>query len=355
MIEHFILLALAFFAFLLAVDRNRFKIGTFISATLFWIVAYTLVTFRADSVGNDTHAYIEYFVTCLQFDNYSEFMDWGSGRFEIGFATFSYLISKITDNYTGFFAICNLLYFGATIYFFRASTTNKNVWILAWFLTGMYYNLFNTLRASMAVVFIYFLAADFLKEKKIRALVWYVLAASMHVSALATGIIFFLKSKYVSKILVHEFVLLIAFGIVGAFFAQFMSLLPNYYSDYYFESEYGQGSTRIASIVDFVILGVLYLLSYRTEIKDWINHDFFKIMFLFSIGMSFFGLFLPIFNRIEFFFKPFAIVYVLNTFRYKSQWKQILIIITFGVLAVYQVVAFIIRPDWLGIFPYYFK
>ena len=78
-------------------------------------------------------------------------------------------------------------------------------------------------------------------------------------------------------------------------------------------------------------------------------------MFLFAIGMSFLGLFLPSFNRVEFFFKPFMIVYVLNIFKYQAKWRQYLIIAVFCILAIYQVVAFIVRPEWLGIFPYSFR
>lgn len=355
MIEHFILIGLAFFSFLFSVDKNQFRSGIFISTSLFFLVAYILVTFRAENIGNDTGAYVEYFESCLQFNSYSEFLDFGSGRFEKGYATYSYLISRIIDDYTGFFAICDILYLGITIYFFRSFVFNKNVWILPWFMLGLYYSLFNTLRASMAIIFVYLFAVDFWKNKKFRSICWYVLAASMHVSALVTGVIFFLKSKYVNKILSHEIILIISFGIMGIFFSQLMSILPDYYSNYYFESKYGQGSTRIASIVDLVIFSSLYLLSYCKNAKDWSAHNFFKVMFLFSIGMSFLGLFLPSFNRVEFFFKPFALIYVLNTFKYQSRLRQVLIIAVFCGIAVYQVVAFIIRPEWLGIFPYSFR
>lgn len=56
MIEHFILAALAFISFLFAVDKNKFRSGIFISSALFFLLAYILVTFRAENVGNDTGA-----------------------------------------------------------------------------------------------------------------------------------------------------------------------------------------------------------------------------------------------------------------------------------------------------------
>jgi hypothetical protein len=355
MIEHYILLALAFLPFLFAIDKNQYKIYAAFSLVIFFFVAYILVTFRAPSIGNDTMAYIDYFNTSWSYNNYTEFMEYGSGRFEAGYATLSYLLSHVTDDYTVFFGICNLIYFAATIIFFRATCFNKYVWILPWFLIGMYYDLFNTLRASMAMIFVYLTAVTFLKGSKGKSFLCYLLAVSMHVSAVATGILFFIKSKYISKLLSHEIVFLLMFGLLGVFFSQFMSLLPDYYSNYYFESEYGQGQVRIASISDMLMLTSLYIFSYRKELKEWKNHDFFKIMFLFAMGMSFLGLFLPSMNRVEFFFKPFALVYILNTFHCHPLWRKLLIIFVFVILAVYQIVAFIIRPEWLGIFPYSFR
>jgi hypothetical protein len=355
MIEHYILLLLAFCTFLFAVDKNQYKIGTVFSSVIFFVIAYILVTFRASSVGSDTIPYIEYFRDSWAYDSYTDFMDYGRGRFEVGYATLSYLISRLTDDYTVFFGICNFIYFIATILFFRFNCHNKYAWILPWFVLGMYYDLFNTLRASMAMLFVYLTAIAFLRGSRGRSILYYALAASMHVSAIPTAVMFFLKSKYVNKLLSHEIVLLIMFGLLGAFFSQFMSLLPDYYSNYYFESEYGQGAVRIASISDMVMLVSLYLLSYRKSLTEWKDHDFFKIMFLFAMGMSFLGLFLPSMNRVEFFFKPFALVYVLNTFRHHQLWRKLSIILVFIALAIYQIVAFIIRPEWLNIFPYSFR
>lgn len=355
MVEHFILLTLAFFSFLFAADEKKSRYGILVSSVIFFLFAYILVTFRAENVGNDTGAYVDYFRECLRFDSYQEFLDFGSGRFEKGYATFSYMVSRIVDDYTGFLAICNMLYLGSTIYFFRSCLLNKDIWVLPWFLIGMYYSLFNTLRACMAIVFIYLFAVSFIKGNKLKSIFFYLVSFSMHTSAVISGVIFFLKSKYIAKLLSHEIISILIFAGLGFFFAQFMSLVPEYYSNYYFESQYGQGGTRIASVADLLMVVSLYVLSRRSQIDEWREHDFFKIMFLLTIGMSFLGLFLPSFNRIEFFFKPFMLVYILNSFRFQTRWRKFLIIGVFLIISVYQIVAFIIRPDWLGIFPYSFR
>lgn len=352
---HFLLLFLAFCTFLFAVDKNQFKKGIFFSAILFWIVAYILVTFRAENIGNDTPAYIVYFQDCLLYDSLHDYLEFGSGRFEKGFAILSFLCSRVSGNFTVFFAFCNLLYFAVTMRFFRYFSVNKNAWILPWFLAGMYYNLFNTLRSCMAIIFIYLFILDFMQNKKIKSLMWFGVAVSMHISALTAGIVFLTKSSKMRKIFSHEIILLTVFGLIGIMFAQFMTLLPNYYSDYYFESEYGQGPTRIASMVDLAFLGGLYILSRVRKIATWEHHDLFKILFLNAIGMSFLGLFLPSFNRVEFLFIPFALIYIINTFKYHTGWKKLMIVLMFSALTVYQIVAFLIRPEWLGIFPYTFK
>lgn len=352
---HFLLLFLAFITFLFSVDKNQIKIGIALTTAIFWIFAYVLVTFRAENIGNDTLAYADYFRDSLLYDSLHEYIEFGSGRFEKGFAILTFLISRISENSTIFFAICNALYFSATIYFFRHFSFNKNAWILPWFLVWMYYNLFNTLRSCMAIVFIYFFMLDFLQNKKIKSLIWFGVAASMHVTALSAGIIFLLKSSKIKKILSHDIILLLTFGLIGIMFAQVMTLLPSYYSNYYFKSEYGQGPTRIASIVDLVFLSSLYLLSRLKRLDVWEYHDTFKVMYLYAIGMSFLGLFLPNFNRIEFLFMPFVLIYIINTFKYHAAWRKILIVLIFCAMAVYQVIALIIRPEWLSIFPYAFK
>jgi len=54
------------------------------------------------------------------------------------------------------------------------------------------------------------------------------------------------------------------------------------------------------------------------------------------------------------FFIPLTIVYVVNVFKYLSPLKKYGLEILYTLLAVYQIVAFIIRPEWLNLFPYSF-
>lgn len=72
------------------------------------------------------------------------------------------------------------------------------------------------------------------------------------------------------------------------------------------------------------------------------------------VGISFLGLIFNPFNRIERFFIPFGIVYISNSFAYLNSFRRIGVICLIGLLAIYQVVTFVVRPDWLQLFPYTF-
>lgn len=354
MIEHYILLGLAGLSFLFSVDKNRLKLKGLIwlSTILFFLYAYILVVFRDTGIGNDTNAYVDFFYLANQFDSINEFFDYS--RFEKGYVLLNYLISRITEDYTLYFIIFYLIYFICTIRFFREFSFNKTSWILPWFLLNIYYSSFNVMRAAMALAFVYLFVGYFLKGKRIKAIISYIVAFSMHVTAIPMGIVFVLKNKYIRKILSHEMIFIIGFGIIGAFFSQLLNLLPDYYANYA-NSDYASGSARIANIADFILVASLYFLSKKNNLGNWDLAPQFRILFMCTVGMSFLGIVFPGSIRIEEFFKPFALIYVLNTFQYQSHFRRIGIVFVFIGIAMYQIIAFIIRPEWLNIFPYSFR
>ena len=77
---------------------------------------------------------------------------------------------------------------------------------------------------------------------------------------------------------------------MAIFMSQIMSYMPEAYSHYYFDSEYGEGSVRIASIVDFIFnLSFYILVAWKTPFI-WNKQKEFQILFLMLVGISFLGL-----------------------------------------------------------------
>lgn len=59
-------------------------------------------------------------------------------------------------------------------------------------------------------------------------------------------------SKLLERVMRNKFILTISFIAIALFLNQIMTYIPDVYSHYYFDSEYAEGSVRIASIIDFI-------------------------------------------------------------------------------------------------------
>lgn len=355
MIIHFILLLLALVLFIFSLDEKNFKITSFVLFCLFIVSSFILVSFRSETVGNDTVAYIQFFHISSYYDSLHALLD--DTRFEPGYVILNYMVSRLSDDYTIFFLTYSFINFACTVYFFRKYCFNKIAWPILWLIWGTFYWSFSAVRASIAGCLIYMFFDAFLQNRIKRAIIWLLIAGSFHVSALVSGICLIVKLPVFNKIKKHPLIVAIGFLCIGVGLGQLISLLPAYYSNYYTDSAYSEGGMRIASLMDFLILGFCYITTRANpeDIKKWQYEADFKLFFLLALGFSFLGLLFNPFNRIEKFFIPSVIIYMMNSYKYLTQLKKIGLILGSCILCLYQIVAFLIRPEWLGIFPYTFK
>lgn len=355
MIIHFILLLLALVLFILSLDEKNFKITTFVLFCLFIVLSFVLVSFRSETVGNDTVGYAQFFHISGYYESFHVLLD--ETRFETGYVFLNYIVSRLSDDYTIFFLTYSFINFACTVYFFRKYCFNKNAWPILWIIWATFYWSFSAIRASIAVCLTYMFFDAFLRNRIKKAIIWLLIAGSFHVSALVAGICLIVKLPVFSKIKRYPFLVAAGFLCIGVGLGQLISLLPVYYSSYYTDSAYSEGGMRIASLMDFLMLSFCYITTRANpdRIKSWKYVSDFNLFFLLAIGFSFLGLLFNPFNRIEMFFVPPAIIYMMNSYRYLSQIKKIGLILGSCVVCLYQIVAFLIRPEWLGIFPYTFK
>lgn len=364
MAVHFILLILSLILLLFAVDKNKFQLPTIMLFTAFIVLAFIFATFRDETVGNDTGGYVQFFQLSSLYDSFSSLLD--TTRFEPGYVLLNYIVSRFTDDYTVFFFVYDTINFACTIYFFRTYCLNKNAWPFLWLIWGTLYWSFSAVRAALAMclLFLYFDAV--LKNKLFRAIIWLIIATSFHYSALVCGLILFLRLPLLQKIKRHKFLLVMGFLFIGIFLGKLMSFLPDTYSGYYTNSQWAEGGVRVASIMNFIFLGMTYVSS-SIKLNNGINnisnnggsswkyyYDF-RSIFLIGLGFSFLELFFNQFNRIEMFFIPLISVYIVDSFRYVNLTKKIALITIMAIVMIYQIYAFIIRPEWLSIFPYTFR
>lgn len=355
MIIHFILLLLALALFIFSLDKRNFRITTFVLFCLFIVLSFILVSFRSEMVGNDTAGYVQFFHISGYYDSLHALLN--DTRFEPGYVFLNYIVSRLSADYTIFFLTYNLINFVCTVYFFRKYCFNKNAWPILWLIWATFYWSFSAIRASMAVCLVYMFFDAVLQNKIKKAILWLLIAGSFHSSALVAGICLIVKLPVFREVKKHPFLLVIVFLCLGAALGQLISLLPDYYSGYYTNSAYAEGGMRIASLMDFLMLSFCYIVtrpSYNS-IEEWQYAIEFNLFFLLAIGFSFLGLLFNPFNRVEMFFIPMAIVYMVNSCRYISQLKKMGLILGSCIVGTYQIVAFLIRPEWLSIFPYSFR
>lgn len=349
---HFMLLFMAIMLFLFSIDKNNYKNVTFFLAIIFWGSVFFLSAFRSETVGNDTIRYVDFFRSFFYVEDPWDII--ANTRFEPGYSLMNYIISRFSQSYTSLLFISALINMICALYFYTSNCDNKYSWCLLWLITGLCYWSWSAVRASLAISFIYIFANNVLKDKRTKALFWLFLACMFHYSAIVCSIILLLKSKILNRILEKKALLAIFFVIISICMNQVMSYVPEAYSHYYFDSEYGEGPVRIASIIDFIFNFLFYILAaWRIQCVSNKQKQI-QVLFFILVGISFLGLIFNPFNRIERFFIPFGIVYISNTFKYLNDFRKCGVVILMVLLAIYQVVTFVVRPDWLQLFPYTF-
>ncbi|ADB46970.1 hypothetical protein Acfer_0571 [Acidaminococcus fermentans DSM 20731] len=349
---HFILLFMAVALFLFSIDKNNYKFAVFLLALAFLGSTFFLSAFRAETVGNDTIRYVDFFRSFFYVDDPWEIVS--NTRFEPGYSLLNYIISRFSMDYTALLFVSASINLICTFYFYRSNCENKYSWCLLWFVSGLCYWSWSAVRASLAISFIYIFADDVLKGKKKQSLFWLFLATMFHYSSLVCSIILLLRSKILNRLLENKIILTVIFIFLAIFMNQIMSYIPESYSHYYFDSEYGEGPVRIASIVDFIFNVSFYILVAWKIPLIWNKQKEMQFLYFILVGISFLGLIFNPFNRIERFFVPFGIIYISNSFKYISYIRKIGVICLIVLLSAYQIVTFIVRPDWLQLFPYEF-
>ncbi|STO38099.1 Uncharacterised protein [Gallibacterium anatis] len=346
MIEHYILLFLSS----LTLYRSRYpelKLILLLFKKIFLISAFFFISLRSFNVGNDTLNYLELFQSVA----YNTFIDYlSSTRFEVGFMFWNYFSYKyLTENFTIYLFCVNLFYFITSIYFYN-KYSKRSYWVFLWFVFGLYYAMFTTMRACLALSFIYLVIDALFENKRLRFVLFSFLAILFHSSSALIILILLGVNRKTYFIFKHKVFLLVVAGISAYFLNIFVSFF-SYYS-HYLDTKYV--GLRLASIFNFMILLGLYVLSYSKKINE--DTFLFKInsFFYCQVLISFAAIQFNLLDRFSLFLYPFVIVYLCLIYSKLKLDKRMLIILLISVLIVYQIFIFVYRPDWKGIYPYHF-
>lgn len=346
--------------------ENKVKKGFYIK--LMFGLFIVLSAFRSIRVGNDTPEYIRLF------NEIAVTGDISKSRYEMGYLYLNKFLSLISSHsQVIIIATSVIIMLGFARFIYKYS---NNVWLSVYlFFTMGYFGMsMNTIRLNIAIVIILF-SYDFLTEKKLFQFVSIVLLASLfHITALI-----FLLAWPITKLKVNfNTISFLVVGSLALFFAfpiflqVALSLFPNY--QYYLGSSYLDGSTKIASVMNFLVDGSIVLLGissgyFKKPEEENTQSDLFKSngneinygnemlpLLLASLVITFISFKFSLLDRAGDYFAVFTLVYLPNSINYIHD-RYLRLWITYSVVVLffaYATTILIVRPEWNVIYPYSF-
>lgn len=343
-----------------------------VSKKIYLILTFGLFTFlsafRSSSVGNDTTEYIRIFNDISFTGDISIY----SRRYELGYLYFNKLLSIVSSNYQLIIIITSIIIMvGFGLFIYRYS---NNLWLSVYlfFTLGYFGRSMNTIRLNIAIAIVLF-SYDFLREKKIIKFIITVFFASLFHR---TAIIFLLAWPIIKLKFSHK---TIGAAIVGSlsFYTFFPAILqmvlrffPTY--QYYLGSSYLDGSTRLASVMNFLVgLSILafsvYINYHNKNINSELNikhgnsfndndNENMVLFLLSGVSITLVSFNFSLLDRIGEFFFVFSIVYLPNSVKCIRD-VNVRILLSFIIVVLffaYATTIQIVRPEWNVIYPYSF-
>lgn len=359
---HFLLIALLGFGALVSNTRKNDAGKSFILGLVF-IVFLLLAGLRIDTVGNDTTNYAEYFAKIIDCDDLSQVF--ATSRYEIGFSAVTFFITRLTDNFNLFLLMATAFYLFSVCRFVKAYALSYSSVILLSFGLSMLYDPLVTLRQCMAVGVFLFAIKPFVEREPLHYFSLILLACTFHLSAVILFPAYFLpKLRFTAASDYLRLLLMLALcaATVGVVLRLFVGIFP-YYA-HYFETVYGGGGVRLASILLLCVrlaLFVLALLSNwhlyqgsveKSDEKSDVILRFNSLMAA-DLVVAASSLSFNLLDRIEAYFVLPFIVVISNAINYRKNINgRICNLLAILISFVYITVLLVFRSEWFGIFPY---
>ena len=275
-------------------------------------------------------------------------------RFESGFVTMCYFLSKISKDYQLLLMFTSVIIFGGVSFFIKKNSKDIPLSIYL-FITLNYFGMYmNVMRQALAISIILIAYETFLKQKKtLQFLLLVILSSFFHRSALiALFIPLILKLNFKPKWMFLSFVFGTSFFLVGPKIISYISTLVGYEgyitkSDYFSSNYYG-------ALLLFAMNLLFFLFCFFKRKKfDENEMNLLKISYI-SLIISLCTMKISIIGRISEYFSIFNIILVSNAMTYiriaknRLVTKTIIIVLLFlqwFCIAIY-------RPEWHGVVPY---
>ena len=341
-------LIMVLIAFLGCNERYK-KIKFYVSSS----VLFSLMAFKSENVGNDTHNYVEFFYRLKYIDNYIDQFS----RFEMGYQLYVKFIGMVFDNVQWLFFITAIICIGSMTYIIKKLSLN---WLYSLFLlVGLrfYYFFLSGLRQSIAVSIVCVSFTLYLQNKKKLFYILILVASLFHFSALIFLLTPVLVKIKVNKNLIIKFlvVLLVCYFSFDQILGGFLYLLPSYYS-HYLDTK-AAGVNNIGNFIGAIIPICFVLIALSEKIKDKLKYyDIYIVFLLMASAISFLATRASILDRFVQYFWIFSIISITNIiFSFNDKLKRsIVYIVTTAIVIIYNLTLLYFRPEWHHIVPYTF-
>jgi hypothetical protein len=362
-----ILVLLGLLVYFNGASKSKDKFFIFITFMVFFILS----AFRSENIGNDTFRYIYLFERVVNEVGLSHF----ATGYESGYIYLNKIISLISPKPQTFLIITSAIIMTGFAFFIYKKSNNVFLSVFLFYTLGFFGSSLNILRQYIAILLI-LLAYEYIRKRKpLASIVLILLASQFHATAiigLLLLLIPYIRFNYKTIILFISFsgLIYLAFGNVINFI---FTISPKY--NVYLGSAYFEGGIRLASILNFCIILMIFALGLfinnNNPTKKYFNNGkgedkkdrslisdeyAMQYLMLFSVCITFISLKFNLIERLSEYFFIFSIIYlpnILSKIRDKNLYRiSVYLVAVFSFI--YITVIFIFRPEWNRIFPYEF-
>ncbi len=328
-------------------------------ASISFLILGVFVLFRGEEVGNDT---LSYLLLYQEFTNASVNIEYYAVRFEIGYLLLNKICTYISSNLQTIIIISGLITTIGYWYFIKKYSRSICLSLLMFICLRYYDQTMNIIRECIAIAIIFYSYRFIVKRNFFKFIICILLATCFHKTAIVFTIAYFVTLFRLSKkTLLILFIVSMGFMFsFGSIFQQILQIFDNY--SYYDGGEYAVGGIRIATILQLIIQGALFIISLviRKNIGNEIlikrGYDSMLMIWAIAISITIVATQFNLLDRVAVYFNVFSIIVFPNILSEVKniRHREILYILTITFLITYYCFILTYKPEWNRIYPYYF-
>ena len=348
----FMYLALLAFLSFYFEERKR-EINVLIFPTFIFFLLFDGL--RKSTVGGDLSVYVSIFEqNALKLPELSKIF---KSRFEVGYIFSNQLIRSMTENYS--ILLFLFAFLTLWIWFYVLEKYSKNVYMsLIIYLSslGMFLYSLSNIRQGLAVAFgflgFYFLS----EEKKIRGILFVLLAPLFHTSGIICILFIFIRKIRISV----KYYPSIMLGFIALFpFVKIISIaLIKYFPQYnsYLESSWFLDSNKWAPVLLTILYAFVFIIGELILNKQTLTkvEESIRTLFLAYLVLTAMTLQTSLIGRFAHYLSPFVTLYIPMVLSKISQ-RKIKWILFYGIILVYLMMLLVLiyyKTDWYHVVPY---